>query len=101
MRLNLNKAVPQEARLALNVVEPLEEMKARLRDPEEVGPEVRAKVDINEVIGKIDAVIDSLEDIAAAASKMTILSVRAELDEEGRDRSEGQNRRQARVEACD
>lgn len=100
-RLILQKAVPQDARLAMNVVEVLQEFKNRVQDPANISGSARLSLNINDFSRKIESMIRDLENLASEMSNVSLDEVRQELNQEARDRQEGQDRRMARLEPCE
>lgn len=100
-RLILQKAVPQDARLAMSVVETLREFKDRLQNPSDISGSARLSLDIDSFSRKIDSMIRDLENLASEMSNTTLDEVQNELNQEARDRQQGQNRRMARLEPCE
>jgi|SRR5688572_5185164 len=92
--------VPQDARLALNAIEPLERLKGQLSDPNKMSSGVTASFDINGLLQKIDGVIASLNELVSLASGGNAEAAQQELQEEAQLRSQGQQQRHAAVEEC-
>lgn len=92
--------VPQDARLALNAIEPLDKLKAELSDPNNLSAGVNASFDTNKLIGQIDGIIASLNEMVTLASGGNAEAAQQEMEEEAALRSQGQQSRHQKAEEC-
>lgn len=94
----MNKAVPQDARLAMNAMEPLVRLREELSNPANLSPSTAVNVDVDALSSKISSLLSDLEKLAATASGTSMDAVQNELGQEAALRSQSQMARHARCE---
>lgn len=93
--------VPQDARLAMNVIEPLGKLKEQLADPASLSAGVTASLDIGKLNQEITAVTQTLNQLVSLASGGNPQAAQEELAQEAELRRESQKERHQRSANCE